>query len=74
MRNAFGGAETLEGSVSFGTTTRRAFTVRLEAPLTPSLGTRGELSAFQFDRDQTIFASSTESVTGVKASVRVSFM
>ncbi|KAF8318799.1 hypothetical protein DL93DRAFT_2075725 [Clavulina sp. PMI_390] len=72
IRNAFGGAETLEGTMSFGTTTRRSFQVRLEAPLTPSLRTTGEISAFQFDRDQTVFASSTESVVGARASVKTS--
>ena len=71
IRNTFGGAETLEGSVSFGTRTRQAFQVRLEAPLTSSLRTRGEILAYRFERDQTAFASSSEGVTGVKATLRV---
>lgn len=57
--------------MSLGTTTRRAIQVRLDAPLTSALDTRGEISAFQFDRDQSVFASSSESVSGLKATARV---
>ena len=57
--------------MSYGTRTRQAFQVRLEAPITPTLRTRAEISAFKFERDQTFFTSSNEGVTGVKATIRV---
>ena len=68
INNVFGGAESLEGNISFGTKTRQAFQLRLEAPvvsLDHSLKTRGEISAFSTERDFTTFASVSESVKGI---------
>ncbi|KAG8995249.1 hypothetical protein FRB94_009324 [Tulasnella sp. JGI-2019a] len=71
--NAFGGAETVEGNLAFGTKTRRAFQLSLEAPLLAldrSLRTRGEISAFGMQRDNTSFASSVQEVNGIKVAFR----
>ncbi|KDQ60316.1 hypothetical protein JAAARDRAFT_152890 [Jaapia argillacea MUCL 33604] len=70
MRNVFGGAETLEANLSFGTKTRRSFYANLSAPVTQSLKTRGELSIFGLDRDNSAYASSTEGLRGAKAAIR----
>ncbi|TDL19639.1 mitochondrial protein [Rickenella mellea] len=70
IRNVFGGAEVLEGSVSLGTRTRKAFNLSLSAPLTSSLKTRGELLAYGLERDYTSFASCVEGERGVKATIR----
>ncbi|KAG9000288.1 hypothetical protein FRB90_011865 [Tulasnella sp. 427] len=73
INNVFGGAEFLEGNVSFGTKTRQAFQLRLEAPvvsLDRSLRTRGEISAFSTERDFTSFASVSEGVKGLKLALR----
>lgn len=72
VRNAFGGAEAFEAHLAFGTTTRVAYNASLTAPLTNNLKTRGELSIFGFERDNTPFCSASEGVRGVKAVVRVS--
>lgn len=75
MRNAFGGAETVEGNMSFGTKTKHAFQLRLETPLVsfdPTLQSKGEISVFATERDYTSFASAVEDVKGVKLSYRVS--
>lgn len=71
-RNAFGGAETFEANVSLGTKTRRAYQGSFSLPLTPSLDTTGILSIFGMDRDNSNFASSTEGLRGLKATIRVS--
>lgn len=62
----------MEASIAFGTKTRRSFRATLAAPLTPSLGTYGELVAYGLERDNSNWASSTEGLRGAKASVRVS--
>ena len=75
VRNAFGGAETFEANLSFGTTTRVAFNASLSAPLaalTGNLNTRGEVSVFGLERDNTFYCSAMEGVRGLKAVVRVS--
>ena len=41
------------------------------APLTGTLGTRGELSAYAADKDNSSFASCTEALRGAKIAVRV---
>ncbi|TFY51820.1 hypothetical protein EVJ58_g10363 [Rhodofomes roseus] len=82
MRNAFGGAELFQANLSFATTTRVAFSASLSAPLlpylpyassvspNPDLNTRGEISVFGHERDNTSFASSFEGVRGLRAAVR----
>lgn len=69
VRNAFGGAEDLEGSVSFGTKTRHTYRLALSAPLTGTMLTRGELSAYAVDNDYHAWASCKEGLKGVKAAV-----
>lgn len=80
VRNAFGGAELFQANLSFATTTRVAFSASLSAPLlpylpysaSPDLTTRGEVSIFGHERDNTSYASSFEGVRGLRAAVRVS--
>ncbi|KAG6920102.1 hypothetical protein DXG01_010170 [Tephrocybe rancida] len=70
VRNVFGGAEIFEASLSYGTKTRRSFRASLTAPLTSDLDTYGELSAYGLERDNTSFASCTEGLRGLKATIR----
>lgn len=72
LRNVFGGAEVLEGQLSFGTQTRRSFHAALTAPLNPTLSTHGALSVFGMERDNSAFASSSEVLRGLRATIRVS--
>ena len=72
LRNAFGGAEILEGQLSFGTQTKRSFHAALTAPLNPTLSTHGTLSIFGMERDNSAFASSSEALRGLRATIRVS--
>ncbi|KAH9055676.1 hypothetical protein EDB87DRAFT_1687992 [Lactarius vividus] len=71
IRNVFGGAETFEANVSFGTKTRRSFHATFSAPITPTLDTHGELSVFALDRDNTSYISATETLRGARAVIRV---
>ncbi|EKM56873.1 uncharacterized protein PHACADRAFT_208046 [Phanerochaete carnosa HHB-10118-sp] len=70
IRNAFGGAEAIEAHLAFGTTTRIAYNASLTAPLTNDLKTRGELSLYGFERDNTPYCSAFEGVRGIRAVVR----
>jgi len=73
IRNAFGGAETVEANLSLGTKTRRAYQASFSLPLSPSLNTTGVLSLFGLDRDNSSYASSTEGLRGIKAVIRVRY-
>ncbi|EJD05373.1 uncharacterized protein FOMMEDRAFT_118409 [Fomitiporia mediterranea MF3/22] len=70
IRNAFGGAEILETTLSSGLRTRLAGHVSISAPLTPSLRTRGELSVFGIEKDLTAYASCVEGIRGVRAAIK----
>ncbi|CAL1709271.1 unnamed protein product [Somion occarium] len=70
VRNVFGGAETFEANLAFATKTRVSFHASLSAPLTRTLGTRGEISLFGTERDNTSYASHFEGVRGIRAVVR----
>lgn len=73
IRNAFGGAEVLEGNISLGTTTRRAFNASLSAPvviLSPDLRTHAELSVFGTQSDLSAWSSCVCAVRGLKAAIR----
>ncbi|KAA1476565.1 hypothetical protein DENSPDRAFT_843549 [Dentipellis sp. KUC8613] len=70
IRNAFGGAETIEANASVGTKTRRSFNASLSAPLTSALDVYGDLSVFALDRDSSAFASCTEGLRGLKAALK----
>ncbi|KAH9000856.1 surface antigen-domain-containing protein [Lactarius hatsudake] len=70
IRNVFGGAETFEANVSFGTKTRRSFHATFTAPITPTLDTHGELSVFALDRDNSSYMSATETLRGARAVIR----
>ncbi|TFK47553.1 hypothetical protein OE88DRAFT_1685927 [Heliocybe sulcata] len=70
IRNAFGGAESLEANVSFGTKTRRSYYANLSVPVSHNLWTWADLSVFGLDRDNSSYASSTEGLRGAKAAIR----
>lgn len=70
LRNVFGGAEVLEGQLSFGTQTRRSLHAALTAPIDPTLSTHGTLSIFGMERDNSTFASSSEILRGLRATIR----
>lgn len=72
IRNTFGGAELFETNLVFGTKTRFAFNASLTAPLSTDLKTRGGLSVFAHERDNSAFCSAMEGSRGLKAIVRVS--
>ena len=71
IRKVFGGGETFEANVSLGTQTRRSFHATFTAPVTRTLDTHGELSAFALDRDNTSYMSATETLRGARAVIRV---
>ncbi|KAF9445599.1 hypothetical protein P691DRAFT_805471 [Macrolepiota fuliginosa MF-IS2] len=73
IRNVFGGAETFEANVSFGTRTRRAYRAALSAPISRDLDTIGEISTYGLERDLTSYASCFEGLRGVKAAIRSGF-
>ncbi|TNY23814.1 hypothetical protein DMC30DRAFT_413727 [Rhodotorula diobovata] len=70
IRNAFGGAETIEGNVSFGTRTKSAFQLRLDTPVNSSTTTHADLSIFSAQRDLGFFASCHEATRGTMARLR----
>ncbi|KII84672.1 hypothetical protein PLICRDRAFT_701821 [Plicaturopsis crispa FD-325 SS-3] len=70
VRNVFGGAESFEANMAFGTKTRRALHAVLSAPLTSTLDTTGEISVFGTERDNTSYASSSEGLRGLRAVIR----
>ncbi|GAA6064252.1 hypothetical protein JCM10212_006401 [Sporobolomyces blumeae] len=70
IRNAFGGGETLEGNVSFGTRTKSAFQVKFDTPVNASPTTRFDFSVFSAQRDLNYFASCNESTKGLMARLR----
>ncbi|GAA5899940.1 SAM complex subunit SAM50 [Sporobolomyces salmoneus] len=70
IRNAFGGGETIEGNVSFGTRTKSAFQVKFDTPVNASAVTRFDFSIFSAQRDLNYFASCNESTKGLMARLR----
>lgn len=70
IRNVFGGAETFEANIAFGTKTRRSFRASLSAPISRDLDTIAELNTYGLERDLTSFASCFEGLRGVRAVVR----
>ncbi|GAA5899537.1 hypothetical protein JCM8208_000585 [Rhodotorula glutinis] len=70
IRNAFGGAETVEGNVSFGTRTKSAFQLRLDTPVNSSTTTHADLSIFSAQRDLGFYASCHEATKGTMARLR----
>lgn len=73
IRNVFGGAETLQGSATFGTRTKQAFNVEFGGPLPGNVDIEYKFSAFSHDRDLSAFSSVFEAVKGVRASLNSSF-
>lgn len=74
LRNALGGAETLEGQASVGTKTKSAYSVSLTTPVLASPLLSFALSAFSFDRDNSAFASHREQAQGGRAKFSVSYL
>jgi outer membrane protein insertion porin family len=81
IRNAFGGAETVEGAIAFGRQTTRSGHLRCEWPVVVGSGeftergdgsVRGEVGVFGLERDATSYASMREGVKGFRACLRVS--
>ncbi|SAM82411.1 related to SAM50-essential component of the SAM or TOB complex of the mitochondrial outer membrane [Ustilago bromivora] len=73
IRNVFGGAETLQGSATFGTRTKQAFNLEFGGPFAGNPDIEYKLSAFSHDRDYSAFALVSEGVKGVRASINSSF-
>ena len=73
IRNLFGGAETLQGSATFGTRTKQAFNLEFGGPLAGNPDIEYKVAAFSHDRDYSAFASLSESVQGLRASVNSLF-
>jgi hypothetical protein len=71
LLNAFGGAEELEGSASYGMRTSHTYRLALSAPITASMLTRGELSTYSVDNDYNLWASCREGQKGVRAAISV---
>ncbi|EPQ27552.1 uncharacterized protein PFL1_05090 [Pseudozyma flocculosa PF-1] len=69
IRNVFGGAETLQGSATFGTRTKQAFNLQFAMPLLANADHVASLTAFSSERDLTAFSSAFESIKGFKAAV-----
>ncbi|SPO23778.1 related to SAM50 - essential component of the SAM or TOB complex of the mitochondrial outer membrane [Ustilago trichophora] len=72
IRNVFGGAETLQGSATFGTRTKQAFNLEFGGPLPGNPDNEYKLTAFSHDRDYSAFASLSESIKGLRASINSS--
>ncbi|KAM0791023.1 hypothetical protein ACM66B_004321 [Microbotryomycetes sp. NB124-2] len=70
IRNALGGAETVEGNVSFGTRTKNAFQLRFDTPVNASATTHADVSVFSAHRDLNYFAGCFERTRGAQARVR----
>ncbi|TKA50944.1 hypothetical protein B0A53_05725 [Rhodotorula sp. CCFEE 5036] len=70
IRNAFGGAEVIEGNVSFGTRTKSAFQLRLDTPVNSSTTTHADFSIFSAQRDLNFYASCNEATKGAMARLR----
>jgi outer membrane protein assembly factor BamA len=73
IRNALGGAESLELNASIGTKTKSAYQATFSTPVMASPLLQFSVQAFSFDRDNTAFASHREEARGgrVKFSVSV---
>ncbi|ORY82035.1 surface antigen-domain-containing protein [Protomyces lactucae-debilis] len=69
IRNAFGGAESLEGNVAFGTRTRASYEARLTTPIDANPQSIFELLGYAATRANT-HASHEELVQGLSASVK----
>ncbi|CAE6452987.1 unnamed protein product [Rhizoctonia solani] len=79
IRNAFGGAETVEGALAFGSTTTRSGNLRCEWPVLVGTGelssngdrsVQGEIGLFGLEKDETWYASVREGVKGFRACLR----
>ncbi|CAE6416657.1 hypothetical protein ACGC1H_002242 [Rhizoctonia solani] len=79
IRNAFGGAEAVEGALAFGNKTTRSGNLRCEWPVIVGTGepgpngdgsVRGEIGLFGLERDETWYASIREGIKGFRACLR----
>lgn len=74
VRNVFGGAETLETNISFGTRTSSAFQFCLAKPINASPNARVDVNAFNLVRNNTLFSSHEESLQGGGIRLKVGFV
>ncbi|SCV69185.1 BQ2448_2205 [Microbotryum intermedium] len=70
IRNAFGGAEQVEGNIAFGTRTKSAFQLRVDTPINASPSSRAEVAVFSANRDLSYYASCGEYTKGAQAKIR----
>ncbi|CAE6451164.1 unnamed protein product [Rhizoctonia solani] len=79
IRNAFGGAEAIEGALAFGNKTTRSGNLRCEWPVIVGTGelspngdgsVRGEIGLFGLEKDETWYASIREGIKGFRACLR----
>ncbi|KAJ1302086.1 hypothetical protein OPQ81_000918 [Rhizoctonia solani] len=79
IRNAFGGAESVEGALAFGNKITRSGNLRCEWPVVVGTGelgpngdgsVRGEIGLFGLERDETWYASIREGIKGFRACLR----
>ncbi|GAA94490.1 uncharacterized protein L969DRAFT_68833 [Mixia osmundae IAM 14324] len=70
IRNALGGAETLEANATLGTKTRSSFQVRFETPIAASPDTRLEAVIYGAERNLGYYASSQEHSRGAQLKLR----
>ncbi|KAL1917878.1 uncharacterized protein VTP21DRAFT_3712 [Calcarisporiella thermophila] len=70
IRNLFGGAETLETNVSFGTRTSSAFQFCLAKPVNASPDAKLDINAFNVVRNNMLFNSHEEVMRGIGARFR----
>lgn len=69
MRNVFGGAETLEGSMSFGTRTKTSHEVRFSTPVLADPNTLFEVQGYGSSRSNP-YASHDENARGASAKLK----
>ncbi|KAH8922544.1 hypothetical protein BT69DRAFT_1350782, partial [Atractiella rhizophila] len=70
VRNVFGGAETVEGAMTFGSRTRSAFQLRFDSPVFADPDKRIDTTLYASDTDLSHFASCTERLHGFQGRFR----
>ncbi|CAG8777540.1 3335_t:CDS:2, partial [Cetraspora pellucida] len=71
VRNAFGGAETLEAYMSAGTQTSHVFEFCLAKPINGNPDSRADISAFSLTRNNQIYSSHDEIMRGIALRWRI---
>ena len=71
VHNLFGGAEILEANASTGNKTPQSFRTLLSVPLSSTMNSIAELSAYGTERDLSAYASCFQALRGSKLAIRV---